>query len=370
MRLCYVLLSPTWGMHQYTADLANRMAAVGRESGRSTNEVHVVTTRHVPRDRYAPEVRIHTPAATKDSGFSLDGIWHAVSGIPRVSSVLRELQPDVVHLGGPHLWNPLLLRTLRRAGIPTVHTLHDLHPHAGAAYGRLLYGWNAWVKREADHLLVHGERWREEIGGEAITCTLLTHLFVGHQAEQALREEALQLRYEPWALFVGRLLPYKGLEVLIEAARRLEGDPAVGMVIGGPGRLERLVPDPLPANVEVRNGLVGDGEVVELFRRCGVVVLPYIEASQSALVAAAYRFCKPVIVTRTGALPEYVVEGETGWVVPPGDAGALAEALGSALGDPARLARAGQAGRAWYEHARKREEQTLREMYARMGGAR
>ena len=367
MRLCYVLLSPTWGMHQYTADLANRMAAAG-------NEVHLVTTRHAPRDRYAPEVEIHTPVATKDSGFSADGIRRAAPGIRRVSEVLRELGPDVAHLSGPHLWNPLLLRSLRRAGIPTVHTLHDLHPHAGAAYGRLLYGWNGWVKREADHLLVHGERWRREIGGGAVTVTPLTHLFVGYEMGQALRTGGQEAAYEPWALFVGRLLPYKGLEVLIEAARRLEGDGAVGIVIGGSGRLETVAPGPLPANVEVRKGLVGDGEVVALFRRCGLVVLPYIEASQSALVAAAYYFHKPVIVTRTGALPEYVVEGETGWVVEPGDAAALAdalaEALGAALGDPARLARMGEAGRAWYEGQRRREEQSLRAMYGRVGGAR
>ena len=73
--------------------------------------------------------------------------------------------------------------------------------------------------------------------------------------------------------------------------------------------------------------------------------------------------------TPPGAPPEYVVEGETGWVVPPGDAGALAEALGAALGDPARLARMGEAGRAWYERQRRREEQILREMYARAGRA-
>jgi glycosyltransferase involved in cell wall biosynthesis len=49
------------------------------------------------------------------------------------------------------------------------------------------------------------------------------------------------------------------------------------------------------------------------------LVLPYRDATQSALVAHAYFFRKPAIVTRTGALPEYVVEGETGWVVPRAD---------------------------------------------------
>ena len=58
MRICYVLLSPTFGMHQYTADLANRMA-------QADHQVHLVTTRHYPRDRYLPAVIPHTPVATR-----------------------------------------------------------------------------------------------------------------------------------------------------------------------------------------------------------------------------------------------------------------------------------------------------------------
>jgi glycosyltransferase involved in cell wall biosynthesis len=123
---------------------------------------------------------------------------------------------------------------------------------------------------------------------------------------------------------------------------------------------------PLPANLEVRQRLIRDDEAVDLFCRCGLVVLPYLEASQSALVAAAYAFCKPVVVTRTGALPEYVETGETGWVVPPGDAAALARALERALADPARLARMGRSGRAWCQGQRQAEGQALAALYARL----
>ena len=63
MRLCYVLLSPTWGMHQYTACIANVMARDG-------HDVHLVTTSRAPVDRYAPGITIHMPVDTKNSGFS------------------------------------------------------------------------------------------------------------------------------------------------------------------------------------------------------------------------------------------------------------------------------------------------------------
>jgi glycosyltransferase involved in cell wall biosynthesis len=162
---------------------------------------------------------------------------------------------------------------------------------------------------------------------------------------------------------------YKGLAVLIEAARRLPMD-RTRLVIAGPGNLDRLMADGTPANVEVRNRHIGDEEAMDLFRRCGLLVLPYIEASQSALVAAAYCFSKPVVVTNTGALAEYVVQapdpGQTGWVIPPGDPVTLARILDSSLEDPDRLARHGEAGRRWYERQRRSEEQAIRRLYATM----
>jgi len=363
-------------MHQYTADLANRMAAAG-------HEVHVVTTRRAPRDRYAPEVTLHTPISTATTGFSLEGLNpRAPRILKRLRQLVSDLRPDAVHLTGPHLWNPSLLQSLRRAGIPTVHTIHDLHPHAGAVYGRLLYLWNGWVCRRAGHLLVHGECHRRELIGrgmapEWVTSTPLTHLFVGYDSEQKLRgrgphSAALQglagegvREYEPWALMIGRMAAYKGLDTLVEAVWQLEKD-AAGYplaVVAGPGSLRGLARGILPPGLEVRDHLIQDDEAIDLFSRCGLVVLPYVEASQSALVAAAYFFHKPVIVTRTGALPEYVVDGETGWVIPPGDPGALAGALRAALSDPALLARRGQAGRAWYDQQRRLETVALEDMY-------
>jgi glycosyltransferase involved in cell wall biosynthesis len=140
------------------------------------------------------------------------------------------------------------------------------------------------------------------------------------------------------------------------------------LVLAGPGNLEALWSGSLPPGVEVRSRLIGDDEALDLFRRCGFLVLPYRDATQSALVAHAYYFHKPVIVTRTGALPEYVVEGETGWVIPPEDAQALADSMQAALQDPARLARMGQAGRGWYERQRQAEDTILQKMYAEVAG--
>jgi len=122
----------------------------------------------------------------------------------------------------------------------------------------------------------------------------------------------------------------------------------------------------LPPHVELRERFIGDEEALDLFRRCGLLVLPYRDASQSALVAAAYFFRKPVLATRVGALAEYVQDGRTGFLVEPGDPAGLARTLSMALADPERLAQLGAAGRAWYDEQRLVEEETLCLMYAQV----
>ncbi|MFC2023946.1 glycosyltransferase family 4 protein [Chloroflexota bacterium] len=349
-------------MHLYTADLANRML----ESG---HEVHLLTTRRAPLDAYSPGVTLHTPVDTRDRGFSLDAV--RPRGLWKLLRTVTGLRPSVLHLTGPHIWNSILMTAARRGGIPTIHTLHDLHPHAGAVYGRLLYLWNARIREGVDHILVHGQRYRRELlsqglDADRVTCTLLTHLFVNHATAQALKTSPPKLEYEPWALFLGRFEHYKGLDLLIDAARRLEKQ-GLRVVVAGPGRFDGVSPEALPGNVEIRNHFVGEEEAVDLVRRCGLLVLPYVEASQSALVAAAHFFHKPVIATTAGALPEYVSHGETGWLIPAGDVDALVEALGEGLCDPQRLARMGDAGRAWYERQRVLEGHALEGMYAALG---
>lgn len=360
MHLTYVLLSPTYGMHQYAADLANRMAAAG-------HDVHLVTTARAPLATYVPGVTVHTPVETRNSGFSPDALRPA--GYRAVLTTLRTLKPDLVHLTGPHLWNASLLTALRRMNVPTLHTLHDLAPHSGTAYGRLLHLWNRSIARRADHLLVHGACQREALlaqglESQRVTQVPLLHLFCGPGLLDGAADPPALADQPPWALFFGRLEGYKGIPDLLAAARDLPTDaehPAV--VLAGAGRLVDHWAGAIPRGVELRDHFVADDEAIDLFRRCALLVLPYRDASQSALMAAAYYFRKPVIVTRVGALPEYVVEGVTGWVVEPRQPAQLSRVLADALSDPARLAAMGAAGRAWYERARDAEWRTLQQLY-------
>jgi glycosyltransferase involved in cell wall biosynthesis len=366
LRLTYLLLSPTFGMHQYTADLANRV--VGHHA------VQLVTTAGFPRDRYNPAVEASTPVALGTSGFSAETL--ALGRLRQVRQVLAQIEPDLVHLTGPHPWNVDLLRWLRTRGVPTIHTLHDLDPHPGKRYGRLLHYWNWLVIRNADHILVHGQSHRQrliEMGlpSETVTATPLLHLFLGHARITELEQSLPPISYEPLILFFGRLEEYKGVETLLGAIDVLSeygrGSHALKpqLVIASSSRRPNR-------KQETRDGIVwfcplkDDNEAERLFRRCGLLVLPYKQASQSALIAAAYYFHKPVVASRVGALAEYVVDGRTGLLIPPEDPQALAGALSRMLASRTRLQAMGKAGREWYDRARDQETKTLRELYERV----
>jgi glycosyltransferase involved in cell wall biosynthesis len=131
-------------------------------------------------------------------------------------------------------------------------------------------------------------------------------------------------------LFFGRIWKYKGLQYLIEAEPIItRAVPDARIVIAGSGepfekyRQAMINPD----SFEVHNRHIREREVAGLFQYASVVVLPYLEASQTGVVPIAYAFGKPVVATRVGGIPEVVDHGRTGLLVPPGDPKSLAEAI-------------------------------------------
>ena len=153
---------------------------------------------------------------------------------------------------------------------------------------------------------------------------------------------------EPRVLYVGRLVYYKGLDVLLEALARTGG----GLAIVGEGPLDAALRRQIAAlGLGDRVAMLGgctDDEVRGLYQSCDVFVLPSTARTEAfGLVQVEAMACGlPVVSTDlpTG-VPWVNAHGVTGLVAPPGDAGALADALRRLLADPALRAELGQAGR-------------------------
>ena len=155
----------------------------------------------------------------------------------------------------------------------------------------------------------------------------------------------------PTVGFLGRLEPYKGLQVLLEAACRLRGRfPNLIVDVAGDGPYRETLADRarslgIADTIRWRGDLRGEAKE-SWFRGLDLLVVPSTAWENFGFVALeALSRGRPVVATNFGGLPDIVQDGETGRLVPVGDASALAEAIGSLLGDRERLAQFAAEGR-------------------------
>ena len=132
-------------------------------------------------------------------------------------------------------------------------------------------------------------------------------------------------------IFFGRIAGYKGVDVLIDAVKLASKKiKDIKCIIAGAGDFSKyavMIDEEHKKNFEIHNRFIDDGEIGEFFQRASVVVLPYKDATQTGVVQIAYSFGRPVIVTNVGSLPEIVIDGKTGFVIPSDNSKALSERI-------------------------------------------
>ena len=236
-----------------------------------------------------------------------------------------------------------LIILFRIIGIRIVTTAHNVISHESR-------GWSAWIfgtiYRLSHRIIVHSQHSKDELKDmlrlPPQKIAVIDHgnymFFDDDEGANVGADGIFRI------LFFGYIRKYKGLSVLLESLHLLAQDQHQFTleIVGKPQepfapyqqQIERYG---LAARIEVRLDYIPLAEVKRYFQRASVVVLPYLNISQSGVLQLAYAFGKPVVVTRTGGLPEVVENGRTGFVVPPGDSRALALALRTMMHAPELL---------------------------------
>ncbi len=253
-----------------------------------------------------------------------------------IIKVLFDFRPDVVHYQESRDFSPLVLIPFS-IFIPVVATIHDVEPHPGTERNNYLIAFGDFIrKRFYEKIIVHGHTLKNAL----VTNTkrnpddifVIPHgcLFSFKNAGSS----KVDMEGERAILFFGRMEKYKGLRYLIEAERIIRRKVRdFKIIVAGRGQdltLNKKFIDNNP-HFEIHDRYIPNEEIAVLFERSSVVVLPYIEGSQSGVVAMAFAFAKPVIVTDVGSLAEVVEDGKTGIIISPGDQEGLAEAIISIL---------------------------------------
>ena len=178
----------------------------------------------------------------------------------------------------------------------------------------------------------------------------------------------------PRLVCIGRLCEQKGQLLLLEAVAALrrrdvdievvlagDGDPTFRKLVEG-----RIAGLDLASCVRITGWLTGDAVRAEL-RAARALVLPSFAEGLPVVLMEAMACRRPVITTYTAGIPELVRDGESGWLVPAGDAGLLADAMQACLQAPtATLERMGEAGarRVAERHDADREAEKLARLFA------
>jgi glycosyltransferase involved in cell wall biosynthesis len=328
------LIDPSADVLPYDHALAAALARRGAQ-------VELVTSRFV-----------HGPAPEPDGYEVSESFYRHATRLGRSRPRLRRALKAAEHLPGTlrvrrragsadlqhwqWLWLEALSARLLPRGRPQVLTMHNVIRREGSG---------SRLAERMDATIVHTRHGAELLGGgprvHVIPHGAFEHLT--RQPDERPLPPELAAVEGPVVLCFGVVRPYKGVDVLVDAFRSVEG--AELWVVGRPLGVS---PEALgaPASVRFVPRYVSDAELPAFFRRADLLVLPHRTVDVSGVLFAGLAFGKAMVLSDVGGFRELVEEHGAGRLVPAGDPGALADAISALLADPAERERLSERARA------------------------
>jgi len=252
-----------------------------------------------------------------------------------------------VSIGRPLLRCLLMYSAFYVLGKRIIYTAHNVLPHdCDTALNRIIYF--IIYRVMVDAIIVHGsaikERIVREFGVDADRVHVVSHgTYHATSNPEITREsarEALGIDKDACVgLVFGFQRPYKGTHTLLEAIANATLAKPMTVLIRGEAtdpayreKLESIIAqhkNTLTANARFES--VPDSDVEMLFKACDIVLLPYLEGSQSGIKYMAYAYGRPVLVSNIGSLAEFVQPGTTGEIVEADSAADVVRALNHML---------------------------------------
>lgn len=282
--------------------------------------------------------------------------YRFATGMPRVvRDDLERFAPNIVHLSAPDILNHRAIGWARARGIGCVASLHTRfdtylrYYHIGAL-APLLVGIQKRFYNRVDRVMPPGESMAAVLRGWGVTTpTTIWSRGIDHDRFRPARRDlawrrSLGIGDDQVAVgFLGRLVKEKGLDVFAEvlAELRRRGVPHKALVVGeGPARaaFEAEAPEAVFAGFQSGDDLGRAVASMDVFFN------PSVTETFGNVTLEAMAAGVPVVAARATGTVDLVDEGETGFLVPPRDCAAYADAIGRVVAEPGLRARLGDAG--------------------------
>ncbi|HZN16054.1 MAG TPA: glycosyltransferase family 4 protein [Acidimicrobiales bacterium] len=274
----------------------------------------------------------------------------SVRGVPAARRALRRLlaRYDIVHAHGLTAgWVAVLTRGFRRrpALVLTIHNV--VLPEVAGRSARLQRALERWLPRRVNRVIAVSPAIADSIATDTVVIKAFGAAPTAQNSPASVRTSLGVGAGTPMVVTVARLHHQKGLDVLIAATPEiLSAVPGANVVIiGEGGLLTELLAQAAALGVGDAVRLIGPiNPAADALAAADVVAIPSRWESGPLVLSEAMLLGRPIVATPVGIVTDLVTDGETGWLVPIDDPGALAHALIAALRDPVEAARRAAAG--------------------------
>ncbi|MFA5861223.1 MAG: glycosyltransferase family 4 protein [Candidatus Thermoplasmatota archaeon] len=347
------------GAETHVAALAEGLAKRGHDVVVHTSDLF---TEYPFERRSSLPDKVNGIPVVRHRAVRVGGAW---TTMPSMGKALRAAanEADIIHAHSYGYYQTVVAsREAKRAGKPFVFTPHFHPPWSmeGGAWRRALRSlYDPWLGQRvvdaASRVIAvsSGELEEMRVHLRVPNAVVIPNGF--HAAHYASVPDGAPFRARfglgdsPVVLFAGRLASNKGLITLLDAFARLRGDARLVLAGQDQGWRARLEEQARGLGIRERvtfTGHLDDGAYRSALSAADVLALPSEWEAFGIVLAEAMACGTPCVGTRVGGAPDVIVDEETGFLVPYGDAVALAKAFERILCDDALAARMGHAGRA------------------------
>jgi glycosyltransferase involved in cell wall biosynthesis len=287
-----------------------------------------------------------------------------VVGHNELEEIAADVEPEILHTHDAAVLGLQLLRLKGNADLPLMATCYYV-PRFAARYltwnnepqeavESIVWAYSTWLFNQFDHVVFATEAHRSAFiqGGLEVPTTIISNgVDTARYHPTCSPGTEMEVRYDlppnPRILFVSRLAKDKEIDVLIEAMRHVCARREADLLLVGKGddraRLEELTEEIGLQRCVHFLGFVPEEDLPAVYRAADLFAIASLCEVQSLPTLQAVATGLPVVAADAVALPELVLSGVNGFLVPPGDPKAMAEAILRILCEPGLASRMGQA---------------------------
>jgi len=209
-----------------------------------------------------------------------------------------------------HPWNQSIISAAAKYSIPSTYTIHDFKTHAGER-SRL----TERIQNTCIAISTRVNFLTQFVRGQAVSELGEQNKFKveRHPLVESFAKNELPFNPKPNLLFVGRIVSYKGIDLLLDSIKNL---PINKLTIAGENQGSII---PQQENVEIIDEYLSETDLATLLEAHEILVLPYKEATQSGVLSLGIDARMVMVITKVGGLQEQLCKDAAIWVEPNAD---------------------------------------------------